>query len=225
MIAATIGATIDSVLKFELLRDAFFAAFRYAFHPALQSEILRIMRYQLICEKHFLRVGIEKIDSDVVRLTCEVRRTIRNIGSSATKIRPYLHIDDWGFQQERAKIYYCKAEFEGKIVEATQQKTTGSTINFQGKEISLEPRKSVTIISKWSEIHRHNDSIYVQFTHPTIDPEIEVPPVPGFIVSRSFGSASSEIEEGLPGQQIVRGTYLPFHYMIIRWWPETTKEQ
>jgi hypothetical protein len=90
MIAAVLGGTFDSMLKIDLVRDAFVAAFSYPFHPALQGEILRIMRYSLICEKHFLRVRIEKIDSDTVRVTCEVSRRIKNIGSSAERMSPHL---------------------------------------------------------------------------------------------------------------------------------------
>jgi hypothetical protein len=52
MIAATLAATVDVALKNELIRDVFFATFRYAFPPQLQTEILRIAAYRLICEKH-----------------------------------------------------------------------------------------------------------------------------------------------------------------------------
>jgi len=222
LIAATIGATIDSILKVELLRDAFFAAFRYAFHPALQSEILRIMRYHLICDRHLLRVTIQVIDHEAVRVTCETHRTIRNIGSSPVKIRPLLHIDEWGFPQENSSISECNAEFDdGRVIEARRQETSDSTIRFQGRETDLLPKKSVIITAKWTEVRRRNDSIYMHFSHPTIDPEIEVPPVTGLKIARSFGSASNEIEPILSGREVLRGTYLPFHYMAVRWWPDT----
>jgi hypothetical protein len=222
LIAAIIGATIDSILKVELLRDVFFATFKYAFHPALQNEILRIMRYRLICDNHALRVKIEIIDSEAVRVTCEMRRRIRNIGSSSAKIAPSLHIDEWGFPQEKSSIIECKAEpQEGNTILARQHETTDDTIKFQGRETSLAPKKYVIMTTKWTEVRRHNDSIYIHLSHPTIDPEIEVPPVPGFKIVRSFGSASEEIEEILSSRQVLKGTYLPFHYMVIRWWPES----
>jgi hypothetical protein len=225
MIAATIAATVDWSLKNDLIRNAFFAAFGYAFEPALQSEILRIATYRLICEDHRLRVKIEKIDSEAVRVTCEARRKIKNIGSSAENIGPSLHIDDWGFVQEHSKILECFAIWEkGKRVEAVEQVSSGHTIHFKGKELKLKPGKSVTMVTKWSEIRRHNDSIYVQFSCPTKNPEIDVPPVSGFAFGRSFGSASEEIEEVLSGSEVVTGTYLPHHYMIVRWRPSRSSE-
>jgi hypothetical protein len=226
VIAATIGATIDSAFKVELVRDAFFAAFAYAFPRALQGEILRIMRYKLVCEEHFLRVSIEKVDNEAVRVTSEVKRKIRNIGSSSDKLRPYLHIDEWGFKQEESKILVCKIEPEkGKPSVAVQQTTDWPTILFSGKEVNVQPNKYVTLTYKWSELRRHNDSIYVNFSYPTVNPEIDVPPVPGFKTSRSFGSASDEIDETISGRERVAGTYLPLHYMVVRWWPETEEER
>jgi hypothetical protein len=225
IIAATLGATVDELLKIELVRDAFLAAFRYAFHPALQGEILRIMQYRLICETHSMRVTIDKIDKDAVRVTSEVRRMMKNIGSSREKIEPRLHIDDWHFPQEKSQIIECKlTPDDGKPVIAAQKSTSDPTILFVGKEVSIRPGKTVTVATKWSEVRRHNDSVYVHFSYPTINPEIEVI-APGFKTSRSFGSASGEISEVFAGRQKVDGTYLPHHYRVIRWRPDDAAER
>jgi hypothetical protein len=225
MIAATLAATVDVALKTALIRDVFFATFRYAFPPPLQSEILRIAAYRLICEKHTWGVKIEKIDAEAVRLTSEVRRRIKNIGSSSVKIGPDLHIDDWGFPQEKAQIMECIAAFEGgQKVPATRHDSSLSTIHFKGREIPLEPGRSVTMISRWSEIRRHNDSVYVSFSCPTLDPEIEVEHPHGYSVARTFGSASGQTEEIFTGRVVVSGTYMPFHFMVVRWWPDPTSQ-
>jgi hypothetical protein len=47
-----------------------------------------------------------------------------------------------------------------------------------------------------------------------------VVPLPGYSVARTFGSASGETEEIISGRVVVFGTYLPFHFMVVRWWPE-----
>jgi hypothetical protein len=225
LIAATLGTTVDQLMKVELVRDAFFAAFRYAFHPALQNEILRVMRYRLICETHYLRVTIDEIDQEAVRVTFEVTRKIKNIGSSQEKMRPRLHIDEWGFGQERSKIIECKLVPEqGNPIIAGHKPTSDPTILFEGREAVLRPQKTVNLISRWSEVRRHNDSVYVHFSYPTIDPEIEVR-AEGFRTSRSFGSASDEITEVFGGREQVQGTYLPHHYMVVRWWPEPRGEK
>ena len=181
MIAAVLGSTIDTLLKIELVRDAFLVAFSYAFPSALKGEILRIMRYRLICDRHFLVVRIEKIDDDTVRVTCETNRKVRNMAPSSEKLRPYLHIDEWGFKQEPSKIMECRVDLEdGKSVVGRQQKTSGSTVLFEGPQVDLKPDKCATLRTKWCELRRSNDSIYITFDHPTIDPEIEVPPLDGF---------------------------------------------
>jgi hypothetical protein len=119
------------------------------------------------------------------------------------------------------KIFECRIETEdGKTLVGARQVRHDSTILFQGKEMSLKPSRYVTAYSKWSELRRSNDSVYFHFSCPTIDPEIELSPVTGFHISPSFGSASSDIEEVFTGRQVLSGTYLPYHYMVVRWWPE-----
>jgi hypothetical protein len=222
MVAAILGLTIDEASKNELIRNGFLAAFHYAFPAPLQKEILRIAAYRMICERHYWRVKIEKMDDECVRVTCELRRKIRNIGSSAVKVKPRIHTDDWGFAKERSEVFECKLEVEdGPTITANTKKHEYPTILVEGREVPIKPDGTFIIISKWKEIKRHNDLIYVTFSAPTIDPEIDVQLPEGLKAQRSFGSASEDIEELSTGREIVRGTYLPHHYMIVRWWPIT----
>src|SRR5215831_11558121 len=43
-----------------------------------------------------------------------------------------------------------------------------STILFRGKEVTVKPNSHVTVVSKWSEVRRSNDPVYVHFNYPTI---------------------------------------------------------
>jgi hypothetical protein len=226
MVAAILGVTIDEASKSELIRNGFFAAFRYAFPAPLQKEILRIAAYRMICERHYWRVNVEKIDHECVRVTCELRRKIRNIGSSAEKVRPRIHIDDWGFAKERSEIFECKLEVPGRpTITATAKEADYPTILVEGREAPIKPDDPFTITSKWKEIKRHSDLVYITFSAPTVDPEIDVQLPEGFKAQRSFGSASEAIEELSTGREVVRGTYLPHHYMIVRWWPAPKESQ
>ena len=183
------------------------------------------MTYRLICTRHFLKVQIDPIDSDTVRVTCEVNRRIKNIGSSPEEVRTYLHIDDWGFK-EPSKILDCRVELEnGKKIMGAPQTRTDSTVLFEGKPVLVKPGKHVTAVSKWSEVRRVNDYVYFHFRYPTLNPEIEVPPVQGLKITHSFGTASSETEEVSTGREVVRGTYMPLHHMVVRWWPESNFAQ
>jgi hypothetical protein len=226
IVAAIIGLSIDEALKNELIRDAFFAAFRYAFPQPLQKEILRISTYRLICERHHWLVKVEKIDDECVRVTSETKRRISNIGSSTVKIGPRLHMDEWGFKQERSEILECKMEVAGRpTINATRKDATGSTILFEGREVPIKPGGSFTMTSKWREIRRNNDMVFVNFTVPTINPEIEVQLPDGFKANKSFGAASEQVEEISTGREVVYGTYLPYHIMLVRWWPIPQQSQ
>jgi hypothetical protein len=99
------------------------------------------------------------------------------------------------------------------------------TILFEGREVPIRPDGTFTITSKWKEIKRHNDLVYISLSAPTVDPEIQVQLPNGFKAQRSFGSASEAIEELSTGREVVRGTYLPHHYMIVRWWPVPQQSQ
>jgi hypothetical protein len=167
-------------------------------------------------------VKIEKIDDECVRVTCETNRKIRNIGSSVVKLGPKLHIDDWGFVQEPSEILECKMEVErGPTILAIAKETKDDqpTILFEGREVPIKPNGCFTLISKWSEIRRHNDLVYVSFAFPTLNPVIEIQVPDGFKAAPSFGAASEEVEEISTGRKAVSGTYLPYHYMVVRWWP------
>jgi hypothetical protein len=142
MVAAILGLTIDQASKNELIRNGFLAAFQYAFPAPLQKEILRIATYRLICERHHWLVRIEKIDDECVGVSCETNRKVRNIGSSAVKLGPRIHIDEWGFVQEASKILECKMEVErGPTILATAKATKDDqpTILFEGREVSIKP--------------------------------------------------------------------------------------
>lgn len=225
MIAAILGGTVDGLFKTELVRDAFLATFRYVARPELLDEVLRIIRYRLVCDSHRWLVKIEIIDDDAVRVTCETHRKIKNVGASAEPVRAYIHIDDWGFKCEKSKIHRCEIVIEGKgVIYGEEKLQTDGTLMYSTDHFPLNPKKYCTMISKWTEVRRHNDLVYVNFQCPTIDPEIEVQLPKGFKATRSFGAASTEIESTISDRETARGTYLPFHVMVVRWWPEKAND-
>ena len=224
MIAAILGATIDRFMKLSIYRDVFEASFQYILHPALKDEISRIMRYRLFAEQHELAVEIEKIagSKDLVRVNFELHRRIRNCGSTPEKMRVLLHIDEWGLGKPNEIIDCYGALDDGTIVRATHRDLENSKINFvSDEEITLKPNRYIDLKSKWAETKHVNDMSYLNVMSPTIDPTIDIRRFPSDLqVVRFFGTASEEISEPTSGRQTVKGTHLPFHYMIIRWWPK-----
>jgi hypothetical protein len=76
--AAILGFTIDRWMKAELRTDAFLAAIGHILAPEFRAEVSRIVGYKLICERHVLLVDIELVESNVVKITSSVERTIRS---------------------------------------------------------------------------------------------------------------------------------------------------
>ena len=220
MIAAIISLTVDRTLKLELARDVFNAAFQYVLPPELKDEILRIIGYKFVCTRHLWLVQIEKISDRSVRCTSTLQRTIKNVGHGREKFHLLLHIDDWGYPNEASRILECTAKLEdGTVINAVNRETSDSTIRFEADEIVVRAGVSVTIRSKWTEIRHENDVLYLNSNCPTINPEIEIRASDEFAVTRFFGSASEKIEQ-VGERTILTGTYLPMHYMVVRWWPK-----
>jgi hypothetical protein len=219
--ASILGITIDRALKIELARDVFIAAFRYVVPSALKEELLKIITYRLICERHHWLVQIEKLDDNFVRVTSTLTRRIRNVGASPEKMKPYIHIDDWGFKGEPSKVIECKIALDGgPIVFGKQKPTKSSSILFEGEDEQLiKPDHYVTVISKWSEVRQSNDSVYLSLETPTVNPEIEVRAPHDLEIARTFGSTSDKVEH-IGDRGILTGTYLPKQYMVVRWWPK-----
>jgi len=222
VVAAILGLTIDIFLKIRILRDVFDAAFQYVLHPSLKDEVSRILRYGLIADSHEWHVKIERLPGKdkLVVITHELHRRIKNYGSTPEKINVLLHIDEWGFRKP-CEIIECSGKLDdGTTVVAKHKKTDTPTILFDaGESITLKPNQTINVRSRWKETKRTNDYTYLNLHTPTIDPVIDVD-APGFIFSRHFGAASEDITETVSTRQIIKGTYLPFHFMLIRWWPK-----
>jgi hypothetical protein len=73
------------------------------------------------------------------------------------------------------------------------------------------------------------DAILAAFTPLLVDiapirpppPELVSPPPAG--PKAALGTKwldGTETEEIISGRVVVSGTYLPFHFMVVRWWPE-----
>jgi hypothetical protein len=220
IVASILGITIDRALKIELVRDVFNAAFQYVLPGELKQEIRKILTYRLICEQHHWLVQIESLDDAFVRVTSTLTRRIRNVGASSDKVRPYVHIDEWGFKGERSRVIECKITLDdGTVVVGTERPTKSSSILFEGDEQVIRPNHHVTVVSKWTEVRQSNDSVYLNLESPTKNPEIEVRAPRRFEIVRTFGSTSENVEH-VGERAILTGTYLPLHYMVVRWWPK-----
>src|SRR5215475_10506723 len=79
--AALLGISVDRLLKIELARDVFHAAFQYVLPPELKDEVARIINYKFLCIKHHTVFNVIREGDNLVRVEICVEQTLKNISS------------------------------------------------------------------------------------------------------------------------------------------------
>jgi hypothetical protein len=223
-IAAMLGLTIDRWLKkTQIARDVFEAALGYVAPEEFREEIRRTASFRFLCDRHVSRLTIDDLGNGQVRVTTSTERTVRNISSSTEKLRPFLVLDEWGFDQP-SEILECRFEFRGQSYSGTT-KSTDHTLVLEGEDIDIPPGETVRIISKISETKRNNDDLSFVYLIPTRNPEIDVtaPDHIAFLVEFGRGGEKTDREVYGPRYKL-QGTYFPSQHMRLRWWPKATSD-
>ena len=222
--ASILGFTIDRWIKADLAKDVFQVAVGYIFPTEFREEIRRILAYRFICEKHHLIVDIEDIGEGCARVTSKYERKFRNITSSSAPIKGIIHMDEWGFTQEKSKIieYQLILEDGTVIVADPHNVRTDANISpsllLETEEKHISAKRTATVCVKWLEIRRTNDEISINFGSPTINPEIEVN-AHEFDFMVEFGTEGEIGRARYSPRQTLNGTYFPGQKMRVRFWP------
>jgi hypothetical protein len=224
LVASVLGFTVDRWMKIDLTADAVQASLGHVLLPEFRSEVARIIGYKTICTKHTLLVHIEKVSSDVVRVTCSVERMVINRSSYDEDVKQFVHADEWGFKNHQSEILECGYELGNEREIAHSRARDDFTVRADVEKVAkLKPGKSVRLFSKWIEYRRNNDVLYLHFNVPTTNPEITVRPSQELDVQIGFGNPDPTVE---PHQYEIRkqlqGTYFPHQLMSVRWWPKPT---
>lgn len=224
--AFLLGFTIDRWMKGEIQRDAVIAALGYIPPAEFRAEMLRIVQFKFMCEKHFMHIKIDKIDDEHVRVTAGTERLMRNITARRERMAGYMHIDEWGFPFERSNIDICEIEGpSGKVLVCERPEILDdSTIKAVTQELTVGPNECASVRSKTTEIRRINDSLVWLFLTPTKNPEVHIDAPADIHCTFSFGP----IEQKTESSRFLRkfrldGVYFPPAHMRARWWPENPK--
>jgi hypothetical protein len=222
---AILGFTVDRWLKLDIAIDVFRAALGYVLPDAFREEVRRISNYKMVAERHVIIFEIERLDQDVVRVTCMLERTVRNISSETQPYKAQLDIDEWGFQQEQSKILECEIRNESGASHRFQSvENRGHYIHARTEEIAVPPQGRVFISSKFTEIRRANDDLILVSVTPSNNPEINVQIPDDFEYQVSFGHPNETIEKArYSSRHTMKGTYFPAQAMRLRWWPKSGK--
>jgi hypothetical protein len=225
-IAAILGFTIDRWMKDELREEAIKATLNAIVLPEFQSELQRIFRYEFLCEYHFMRISIQCIASDQVRVTTSTERRLRNISGGFREIPGSIHIDEWGFEDTKSSIERCSIEDDdGKKDEAFVTTFPNAySMRAETAKISVPHDKCVTVRSVFSEIKRMNDHFIGTFSNPTKDPIVQVEISDDLTYDFDFGRSLSPGEKVEHSEHMrihrLMGMYFPGFYMKARWWPK-----
>ncbi len=229
LVASFLGFTIDRWFKSEIAHDVFVATLGYILPQEFRDEVRRITGYHFICDHHRLIITLEKLNSESVRMTVAVERTMRNITSEQQDFHGIVQVDEWGFAYEKSKIIECEVRREEKIVAAFEPTlakfdSEHQTLLAETAPVSVGTRQSVTINSKWVEIKRTNDDTDWTFNYPTTGAEIQVFAPDDLNVECWFGTAPEIVEKAkYAAIYTTKQTYFPNQRMRARWWPKSVQ--
>jgi hypothetical protein len=225
VVAAVIAATIDRWLSADLEQDVFEAVLGYIPPPEFRDEIRSVLRYSFMCRRHVMRVALDRLEGDCVRVTTTIERTLENITSRAAPAVVHLHVDEWGFDIEKTRIIDCYGVLEDgtRVTSDSVPGLTDSTIKYAAQAVNVAPKRTIKVHQKFVEIRRVNDDTSAHFGTPTVNPEIHVSVPDGMEYMISFGPSDPKIEREAYGhRQTLVGTYFPGQRMRVRWWPIST---
>jgi hypothetical protein len=226
LVGSVLAFTIDRWAKDELREDAVKATLSSVIRDEFRSELQRIFNYEVLCDHHFMRISIDRISEDRVRVTVTTERRLRNISGSSREIPGLVHIDEWGFEEQKSSITNCSIQGEGGQEINVFAKTTSNAYSIKAEtdRLTIPPGKTATARSTVTEIRRANDHFINTFLHPTKDPTVVVQISDDLSYEFDFGRSLSpgeriEHSEQMSVHRLV-GMYFPGFYMKARWWPK-----
>lgn len=229
--AAFLGFTVDRAAKIELIRDAFYAAFRYILPPELKEEVARIINYKFLCLKCLVVIKLEPIaGTELVRVRIKVERDIKNITRHTESMPNILSLDDWGHPGQSSEVVLCTLQIDGGNVEqgedTIEEKRTHPYVRQKStKEIKLPSQSVARATSHGFEIKRNNDELNLYFHAPTVTPEVLVETPETLAHLCSFGvPGETVITSTITKKYTLDGTQFPGQRIHLRWWPAPEKD-
>ncbi len=225
--SGVLGFTIERWLRSDLAKDIILTAIGLhlpdPYRAALRSELIRLSGYKFVCEKHILKIKIEPVDANCVRITTLTERTFKNIFTSSEQFEGYTHIDDWQFSQGQSSISECQAELVGGALPPDQfskiETHSNLSISARTAKIKIKPNDCVRFTAKSIEFKRPTDELSFFYGAPTINPTIEVDAPEQFKFQVSFGPDEEKTDrERYSARTTLEGIYWPLQRMRVHWW-------
>jgi hypothetical protein len=220
--AGILALLVEPFFRKEFARDAFLAAFRYVLPPEFREEVEKILRFDFLAEKQLWRVQIEKMSSDVVRVTTSYERVIRNKTKTMKKARAWYEVEDYKFSSGSTEIIVCAVQSDGgEPVHFEAQTARQHDVEAKTGPVTVHPDHSAKVWGKAVQYRRTNDAMYETFRDPILNPEIEVViDDKEFSHDIAFGTSGDWAKSEFKNHYTFSGVYFPGQFMLVRWWPK-----
>ena len=224
-VASALGLTIDLWLKRQITEDVFKASIGYLLPEQLKEEIRWVYGFKLLCESHNQRMWVEKAGRQLVKLTVEIDRQIRNISDTPQEQGISAKIDDWGIIGLASDIVDMGYEFDNQTTTLSSvngAKTRGTNnVSADLGKIKISPGGTVRFWLKYIEYKRENDEHFSAFSVPTVNPvyTVDLDGDLDFILRLGHRDPLQPLK--VRGQFTHSGTLLPTQPVRFRWWPRT----
>lgn len=222
LISALLGGSIDFYLHRSIAKDAFEGAMGYFLPEEIKESVRFIGSMEWFAVEFSLTVQLEITEDDLVRCTLKTRKLLRNISSMTLPMRSNIHVDDWGHKKQ-AEIISCvvRAAAVSKELKRDAIKRENSTVYGETDEIDVFDGETVECLAEAIEYKLKNDDMHYALGFAAKSPKIFIQSPADFEV-RAGISAHNRLEKH-PHAEVyeLRGFYLPWQRMTVRWWIKT----
>lgn len=126
----------------------------------MRSELSRLAGHKYICDRHILKIKIEEIDDQNVRVTCGCQRVFKNISNSTLSLAGAVSVEEWNSPIEKTTIIECQiTNTADKKTKTSRHQIVGpnGTIVAKTDEIKLKPKQTAEFSMKTTEIKRRTE--------------------------------------------------------------------
>jgi len=221
--SAVLGATIHVYLERDIAKNAFEGAVGYFLPDDIKEAVRHLSRIDWFAEEFSWTVDIMRTsDPDIVKVTTQTRKFLRNITNGPLSIRSTIHIDDWG-HTERSAITQCElrsAEIKKQMRPEQIEYKADTTVYSATDEVKIGPGETVELLATGIEYKTANDDIYFAMPYPTKNAEVNINAAPDLNAQGGFSTDLPSNKHPHLNRYVHKGFSFPWQRIMVRWWPK-----
>ncbi|MBI5787701.1 MAG: hypothetical protein HZA78_02445 [Candidatus Schekmanbacteria bacterium] len=223
-VVTILGCTVEYLIKKQLMKDVFEAAFGYVLPKILQPELQWICNQTIICTDSDWVIDLKFLDDDkdTILLHAKNNQIRENFGINPIKHSPFISIDDWFSPKRESNIIQLDYTHNTKkwppndILPPKELKNS-CTWHIQSEETTLKKGEKIYLNYEFEEIKRSNDVFIAHVAYITKRTKITIKKPDDIGVDIGFAQRESAKRVG-PDVYIIEATQLPYQFIQVRWW-------